>query len=292
MFHRGALGDSVLVWPLLRALGARYSAVTFVTDASKAALAARVVGGLVRGVSAERPEFGALWRGDAVGVIDGGAGLVVHLAGRRGGDGGNTAIERWCAGARRGFPRARVEVADDVLDRRGAAALAERYGGSPFTDEWLMGAEGDRSDAGCVVLHVGAGSAAKRWDLERWAEVARIVRGPGEVVRVLAGEVEEERFGAGEREVFAGMGGEFVRTLEQLEKAVRGARAFVGCDSGPGHVAAQLGVPTLSLFGPTDPDAWAPIGWRVRVVAPEKITACMGWLDVSVVVDGLARLTG
>jgi heptosyltransferase-2 len=50
--------------------------------------------------------------------------------------------------------------------------------------------------------------------------------------------------------------------------------AFVGADSGPAHVAAAVGVPTVTLFGPTDPRATAPSGpaqralWRQPPCAP------------------------
>ena len=36
--------------------------------------------------------------------------------------------------------------------------------------------------------------------------------------------------------------------------------ALVGADSGPAHVAAAVGVPTVTLFGPTDPRLTAPLG--------------------------------
>lgn len=42
--------------------------------------------------------------------------------------------------------------------------------------------------------------------------------------------------------------------------------AFVGGDSGPVHIAAALGVPTLALYGPTDPQRTGPLGERVAVV--------------------------
>lgn len=43
-------------------------------------------------------------------------------------------------------------------------------------------------------------------------------------------------------------------------------RGFVGNDSGPTHLAAMLGVPTVAVFGPTDPSARVPVGQHVRVV--------------------------
>lgn len=48
------------------------------------------------------------------------------------------------------------------------------------------------------------------------------------------------------------------------------AQAFVGNDSGLGHIAAALGVPTLTVFGPGDPARYRPWGPRARIVqAPQ-----------------------
>ncbi|MGQ9462630.1 MAG: glycosyltransferase family 9 protein [Candidatus Fervidibacter sp.] len=42
--------------------------------------------------------------------------------------------------------------------------------------------------------------------------------------------------------------------------------AFIGGDSGPVHLAAALGIPTLVLYGPTDPKRTGPLGERVMIV--------------------------
>ena len=47
--------------------------------------------------------------------------------------------------------------------------------------------------------------------------------------------------------------------------AVRAA-LFVGVDSGPTHLAAAAGTPTLALFGPTDPARFGPVGPRTAVL--------------------------
>ncbi len=44
------------------------------------------------------------------------------------------------------------------------------------------------------------------------------------------------------------------------------ARLFIGNDSGITHLAAAVGTPVLAIFGPTDPEIWAPRGNHVRVV--------------------------
>ena len=61
------------------------------------------------------------------------------------------------------------------------------------------------------------------------------------------------------------------RSLIDVSKYLRNVRAFVGNDSGVTHLAAYLGVPTLALFGPTDPRRWGPIGRRSRIIWKTKL---------------------
>lgn len=55
-------------------------------------------------------------------------------------------------------------------------------------------------------------------------------------------------------------------TLGELVSVVSGATLCVGPDSGPGHIAAALGVPYVSIFGPTSPERTAPLGSSHLVV--------------------------
>ena len=56
--------------------------------------------------------------------------------------------------------------------------------------------------------------------------------------------------------------------------------ALVGADSGPAHVAAAVGVPTVTLFGPTDPRLTAPLGsgqqalWHQPACGPCFLREC------------------
>jgi ADP-heptose:LPS heptosyltransferase len=54
--------------------------------------------------------------------------------------------------------------------------------------------------------------------------------------------------------------------LREFIAAVTWCSGFIGGDSGPVHIAAALGVPTVALFGPTDPIRTGPLGSQVTVV--------------------------
>jgi heptosyltransferase III len=58
------------------------------------------------------------------------------------------------------------------------------------------------------------------------------------------------------------------------------AGLFLGHDSGMTHLSALLGVPTVALFGPTDPARWAPRGPAVRVLRANSCR-CFTWDAVS-----------
>lgn len=267
VFHRGALGDGVLLWPALRAMAARGRRVTLVADASRARLAEAVLG--VRGLSAERPEFNALWTGEPLARRDA-AEVHAWL-----GEPSDPVVARWGVAAAGMFPGARVTLHPGRPDR--ALALS---GVQPALTS---------NPGGPVVMHVGAGGEPKRWPVDRWAALAGWCRSVGIDARVIAGEVERERLSSGERSCFEAMGGVWVGALDELLGLLRGARAMVGADTGPTHLAAQLGLPTLALFGPTDPARWAPVGPGAWTLAPERPRA-MEWLPVAEASVALERM--
>ena len=57
------------------------------------------------------------------------------------------------------------------------------------------------------------------------------------------------------------------------------AEVYIGHDSGTTHLSALLGVPTIALFGPTDPNQWAPRGAHV-VVMRGASCVCRSWEEV------------
>ena len=63
--------------------------------------------------------------------------------------------------------------------------------------------------------------------------------------------------------------------LDLYAALLQGAALVVAIDTGPGHMAAAVGAPLLSLIGPTSAEQWRPLGSRVELVTgyPEWPTA-------------------
>ena len=65
--------------------------------------------------------------------------------------------------------------------------------------------------------------------------------------------------------------------LPELAAILARADLFLGHDSGVSHIAAAAGARALLLFGPSDPDIWAPPSKKVRVLrAPGEDLSRLG----------------
>lgn len=116
-----------------------------------------------------------------------------------------------------------------------------------------------------VIIHPGAGALWKRWPVERFANLADLLAGRGHPVALLEGPADAEAVQAvrdrarHELPVLRNL------SLPLLARHLAGAALYIGNDSGMTHLAAMAGAPVVALFGPTDPVQWAPLG-RVAVV--------------------------
>ncbi|MCY2929505.1 MAG: hypothetical protein NTV86_08425 [Planctomycetota bacterium] len=121
-----------------------------------------------------------------------------------------------------------------------------------------------------LLIHPGAGSPSKCWSLDRYFSLADSA-GP---CFFILGPVEQDRWSSSaidsiSRE-FPTLEGPPLSTLAGLAVL---ARACVGNDSGFCHLAAAVGAPTLSLFGPTNPVHFAPTGPRAHTLAGPSMDA-------------------
>jgi heptosyltransferase-2 len=133
-----------------------------------------------------------------------------------------------------------------------------------------------------IVLNPGAAyGSAKRWSADRFAETAGILaRDYGFRVVIIGSETErpiaEHIQSSGFRETCppAILNGK--TTLECLIGVLSECSLMITNDSGPMHIAAALGVPTVAVFGATNDIATGPWGPRTRVVRhPVACSPCM-----------------
>jgi ADP-heptose:LPS heptosyltransferase len=117
-----------------------------------------------------------------------------------------------------------------------------------------------------VVLAPGSGGRAKCWPRPHWLQLAGALAARGERLEVLVGPAELERDDPRRWPWPAPVAAVVEPDLVPVAERLRQARAFVGNDSGTSHLAALLGVPTVAIFGPSDPAVFAPLGPRVRVL--------------------------
>lgn len=129
--------------------------------------------------------------------------------------------------------------------------------------------EGELPEGGFVLASPFAGWGAKQWPLENYREVARRLETEFGIPLVL--NVSPE--GASRLEA-AGKIRRHVSGLNGLIYALRRARAVLGVDNGPLHIAAALGKCGVAIYGPTDPARNGPYGGRIQILrGPEARTS-------------------
>ncbi len=136
-----------------------------------------------------------------------------------------------------------------------------------------------------AVLHPVAMAPEKTWSADGFLEVARHIEEAGLEAVFIGGAGDDLRPFSRNRVVQGA-------ALGQVKTLLAGASLFVGNDSGPAHMAAAFGLPSVVIFGPSNPAIWGP--WRARsevVTAPGgKAGATVAGVTVAQVMDALARL--
>lgn len=114
-----------------------------------------------------------------------------------------------------------------------------------------------------IALHPGSGSPQKNWPLDRWVSLCTwLTRERHADLLIVTGEADTAAAAA-----LAPFGRPAHQLpLRDLVAQLARCRLFLGHDSGISHLAAACGVPSLLLFGPTDPAIWAPPAPHVTVL--------------------------
>ena len=148
------------------------------------------------------------------------------------------------------------------------------YAPHPEETEWVHETLRDRP---YVVIHPGALMETKRWSPAGFAAVGKLLGDRGWCTVLTSGPGEETVVGETARDlpasvILLGL------TIPRLAELIRGADLFVGNDSGPMHLAAAVGTPTVAVWGSSDSDRWHPWDVPHRVVQnPFDCNPCQGY---------------
>lgn len=170
----------------------------------------------------------------------------------------------------------------DALDRRMELFVTD--GEARAADRMLDDVAGP-----FLVLNPGGNRPAKRWPPPRFAAAAAALRASHDLAAVVTG-------APGEREVLEAVVGaardgapiinlaERGLTLGSLKAVIARAALVITNDTGPRHMAAALGRPLVTLFGPTD-HRWTTIG-----CPHERLLLAEPFLPENLIADDHRRL--
>ncbi|MBN2109157.1 MAG: glycosyltransferase family 9 protein [Deltaproteobacteria bacterium] len=119
-----------------------------------------------------------------------------------------------------------------------------------------------------IAVHPGSGGRHKCWPTQSFVSVMhRLHEERHAGFLIVQGPADEKTAG----NLKAGLAGLPCALLAHLDLPLVAAilsqsALFIGNDSGITHMAAALGIPTVAVFGPTDPAVWAPRGKSVSIV--------------------------
>lgn len=268
IFHHGTLGDFVLTLPLLSAME---GPTTLVTPWSRGRLAVRLMPEL-RMMELEMFEFtrlhsesGPSTLSPAIAELFDQARWIVSWIGDPQG--------RWAANVARLAPQATVVKIptqpreDEVFTGHVADYYLERLANHGLRLKPSSGEVRSNPD-GPILVHPGSGGTVKCWPMDRFEKLIARLRGQGHEVLPVLGETELHHWPKVDVARWVqGLDAQTPQDPEALLQLAMNARAYIGNDAGPTHLAAMAGLPTLALFGPSDSVRWSPRGPAVEVLA-------------------------
>ena len=128
-----------------------------------------------------------------------------------------------------------------------------------------------------AILNPGGGWPTKLWSVERFGKLADLLWSNYGLASLVTYGPGEEKLAEDVRQSSAsGKAQPVSLSLKGFYSLARGAKVYVGGDTGPTHIAVAAGAPIVGLFGPTE---W----WRNGSPRPEDI--CVERTDIDCRVD-------
>lgn len=141
-----------------------------------------------------------------------------------------------------------------------------------------------------VAIHPGSGGARKCWPVASFVSVIAHLWQRGYPILLLAGPADRERVSRIQNSLPSPPRPDMLDVLIDAPLVVvaeylQQCSCYLGNDSGITHLAAMLGIPTLALFGPSDPTTWRPLGPDVEVIQERNLEQ----LPINMVIENILR---
>ncbi len=112
-----------------------------------------------------------------------------------------------------------------------------------------------------IGFHMGAGKPGNRWPIEKFIELIRAIKNNFELLFYITGSKADKYEIEYIQNYFGNSCGYFIdKRIPQLTALISISSFFITNDTGVMHVAGATSTPQISIFGPTNPFNWAPIG--------------------------------
>jgi ADP-heptose:LPS heptosyltransferase len=111
---------------------------------------------------------------------------------------------------------------------------------------------------GCILIHPFAGWKAKEWNFPKFVSLAKQINIEYNCLIVVpAGYMNSQKYDDIKN---AGLNIIETKETDELISVINGCSVFISNDSGPLQIAALLGKPTFTIYGPTNPEYHIPFG--------------------------------
>jgi ADP-heptose:LPS heptosyltransferase len=117
-----------------------------------------------------------------------------------------------------------------------------------------------------IIVHPGSGSPLKNWPLPNFQKLFKYLTSERYLPEIILGPAEENTIEDLKDSKYPV---HVLTDLLKLADILKSAGGYIGNDSGVTHLSAYLGVPTVAIFGPSNPLRWQPVGKTVGVVTPD-----------------------
>ena len=120
---------------------------------------------------------------------------------------------------------------------------------------------------GRIALHPGSSDLRRSWTEKKWIKLAHLLSKNFKITIIktpeshhVINQIKKNKYNI---DIFSG-------NLVEFKTWLKDQILLVGVDSMAGHLAAELGVPNLSIFGSQNPDLTRPLGEFSEIIQPEK----------------------